>query len=233
MITFKDFFTFERNRSFWIQIIAMVATLIIVPILVLCWLDFYTRHGEAVDVPNVKGKMWNQAIHEIEMNSLNAMVVDSSYVKGQPTGCVLEQNPVGGAQVKEGRTIYLTINAKSAPTIAMPDIMDNSSLRQAEAKLRAMGFRLTDPQYVSGERDWVYSVRYNGREVRAGEKIPHEAVLTLCVGNGGQVIERDSLGLDGDEDLTGTTGASSGSSSTSSSSSSHHQEKAEVDESWF
>jgi hypothetical protein len=224
MITFKDFFTFERNRSFWIQIIAMVATLIIVPIGVLCWLDFYTHHGEAVTVPGVKGKMWNQALHEIEANQLRALVVDSSYVKGQPTGCVLEQNPAGGAQVKEGRTVYLTINAKSAPTIAMPDVMDNSSLRQAEAKLRAMGFRLTDPVYVSGERDWVYSVKYNGREVRAGEKIPHEAMLTLCVGGGGMVAHNDSLGLDDEATESGPAAASTGS---------RHEEKAEVDESWF
>jgi hypothetical protein len=145
-------------------------------------------------------------------------------VKGQPTGCVLEQNPAGGAQVKEGRTVYLTITAKSAPTIAMPDVMDNSSLRQAEAKLRAMGFRLTDPVYVSGERDWVYSVKYNGREVRAGEKIPHEAMLTLCVGGGDMVAHNDSLGLDDDATDIDPAAASTGS---------RHEEKAEVDESWF
>jgi beta-lactam-binding protein with PASTA domain len=233
MITFKDFFTFRRNRSFWLQIIAMVAALIVVPFLVLCWLDVYTHHGEAVVVPGVKGKMWNRAIIEIEANQLHAMVVDSSYVKGQPTGCVLEQNPAGGAKVKEGRTVYLTINAKSAPTVTMPDIMDNSSLRQAEAKLRAMGFRLTAPQYVSGERDWVYSVRYNGREVRAGEKIPHEAQLTLCVGNGGMAIETDSLGLGDDAGYSEGTSAGNTQSGSTSSGQTHRQEKTEVDDSWF
>ena len=29
--------------------------------------------------------------------------------------------------------------------------MDNSSLRQAEAKLRALGFKITEPEYISGE----------------------------------------------------------------------------------
>ena len=47
--------------------------------------------------------------------------------------------------------------------MSVPDIMDNSSLRQAEAKLRALGFRVTEPEYISGEKDWVYSVTYKGR----------------------------------------------------------------------
>jgi beta-lactam-binding protein with PASTA domain len=237
MIAWKDFFTFRRNRSFWLQIIAMVALLFVLPTLVLCALDVYTHHGDSVTVPDVKGQMWSEAMRQIEQADLRAMVVDSSYVKDKPTGCILEQNPDGGAKVKDGRTIYLTINSRTVPTLPMPDLMDNSSLRQAEAKLRAMGFRLTDPQYVSGERDWVYSVKYNGREVRAGEKIPHEALLTLCVGNGGMVIHSDSLGLEDGTGLEESTGASSSTSSSASSSGSSnsrkHEDKAEVDESWF
>jgi hypothetical protein len=225
MITFKDYFTFRKNRAFWLQIAAMAATQVIVPFIVLCWLDVYTHHGEAVTVPSVKGQLWSRAFTEIEASKLRAMVVDSSYVKGKPTGCVLEQNPAGGAQVKEGRTVYLTINAKTVPTVTMPDVMDNSSLRQAEAKLRAMGFRLTEPQYVSGERDWVYSVKYNGREVRAGEKIPHEALLTLCVGGGDHIAHRDSTETDGE--IYEETAPQNGGQQTT------HEERAKVDESWF
>ena len=40
---------------------------------------------------------------------LKGLVIDSSYVKGVPDGMVLDQNPAGGARVKEGRTIYLTV----------------------------------------------------------------------------------------------------------------------------
>jgi beta-lactam-binding protein with PASTA domain len=241
MIAWKDFFTFRRNRSFWLQIIAMVALLFVLPTLVLCALDVYTHHGDSVTVPNVKGQMWREAVIQIEQADLRATVIDSSYVKGMPTGCILEQNPAGGAKVKDGRTVYLTLNARTVPTLPMPDLMDNSSLRQAEAKLRAMGFRLTDPQYVSGERDWVYGVKYNGREVRAGEKIPHEALLTLCVGNGGMVIASDSLGLEEEgigleESTDGSASAgsaSTGSTSGASAGSKKHEDKAEVDESWF
>ena len=62
-------------------------------------------------------------------------------------------------------------------------MIDNSSLRQAEAKLKAMGFKVTEPEYVSGEQDWVYGIKYRGRSLSTGDKVPNEALLTLCVGS--------------------------------------------------
>lgn len=193
MITFKDFFSFKNNRFFWLNLIIMVVVIIAAPLIALQWLDSYTRHGEAVVVPNVKGINVRIAENTLAKQSLKSVVVDSSYVKGVEPGAILDQNPAGGARVKEGRMVYLTINTDSAPKVAMPDIMDNSSLRQAEAKLRALGFKVTEPEYISGEKDWVYSVKYRGRELRAGEKVPHEAVLTLCVGDGNETTPEDSI----------------------------------------
>lgn len=197
MITFKDFFSFKKNCFFWLNLVAMIIVVIAAPLLTLQWLDNYTLHGHAVVVPDVKGKPLTQAENEILMQSLKTIVIDSSYVKGAPAGSILEQNPSGGAKVKRGRTVYLTINAESVPQVAIPDIMDNSSLRQAEAKLRAMGFKVTEPEYISGEKDWVYSVTYKGRELHAGEKIPREAQVTLHVGNGNEDLPGDSLDTDG------------------------------------
>ena len=126
---------------------------------------------------------------------------------------VLTALPAGGSKVKSGRTVYLTVNADSAPKVAIPDIMDNSSLRQAEAKLRALGFKITEPEYISGEKDWVYSIKYRGRDLKAGEKIPHEAVLTLTVGNGNETMPEDSA-------LVNESGTA-------------NDDKPVVDESWF
>lgn len=192
MVTFKEFFSFKNNRFFWLNLIAMVVVFVAAALGTLQWLDGYTRHGEAVVVPDVKGMNLRLAENELDKQALKSIVIDSSYVKGMPPGSILEQNPSGGSKVKEGRTIYLTINADSAPKVAVPDIMDNSSLRQAEAKLRALGFKLTEPEYINGEKDWVYNIKYRGRNLKAGEKIPHEAVLTLCVGDGNETMTEDS-----------------------------------------
>lgn len=193
MITLKEFFSFKQNRFFWLNLIAMIVVVIGACWGTLLWLDHYTHHGEAYVVPNVKNKSLGEAQLALHNQKLEGLVVDSSYVKGLPDGMVLDQNPAEGARVKEGRTIYLTVTTSKVPLVKLPDLVDNSSLRQAEAKLKAMGFRLTEPEYVSGEQDWIYGIKYRGRSLMSGDKVPHEAMLTLCVGN---TAIRDSLAMD-------------------------------------
>ena len=161
---------------------------------VLHWLDNYTHHGQSIMVPNVKGLPLQQAEAEFSKKNLKTVVVDSNFVKGMPAGAVLEQKPENGAKVKIGRTVYLTINTAEMPKVAIPDIIDNSSYRQAEARLRALGFKLTAPEIISGEKDWVYAVKCLEKELTNGEKIPRESVLTLIIGD--DEIKTDSLGTD-------------------------------------
>lgn len=196
MITLKAFFSFKKNRFFWLNLIAMPIVVIAVIVGVLQWLDSYTLHGESIIVPNVNGLPLKQAEQEFSKKNLKIAVVDSNYVKGMPAGAVLDQKPTGGSKVKKGRTIYLTINTDEVPKVAIPDIIDNSSYRQAEARLRALGFKVTAPEFIEGEKDWVYGVKYNGKELSAGAKIPKESVLTLCVGDDelkGDSLQTDSL----------------------------------------
>lgn len=216
MITLKEFFSFKQNRFFWLNLIAMIVVVIGACWGTLLWLDHYTHHGEAYVVPNVKNKSLEEARLALHNQKLEGLVVDSSYVKGLPDGMVLDQNPAGGARVKEGRTIYLTVTTSKVPLVKLPDLIDNSSLRQAEAKLKAMGFRLTEPEYVSGEQDWIYGIKYRGRSLMSGDKVLHEAMLTLCVGN---TAIRDSLAMDSTQIMI-SEGASENS-------------EAEVDDSWF
>lgn len=216
MISFKDFFSFKKNRFFWLNLAGMVIVVIIVCWGTLFWLDRYTHHGESYLVPNVTNKTLAEARHALETQKMKWMIVDSSYVKGTPAGTVLDQKPLGGARVKEGRTVYLTVTTTHVPLIALPDLIDNSSLRQAEAKLKAMGFKVTEPEYVSGEQDWVYGIKYRGRSLSTGDKIPSEALLTLCVGS---TAMRESMEADSTQVVLPSDNAGNG--------------EAEVDDSWF
>lgn len=216
MITFKNFFSFKNNRFFWINIIAMVVTVVGVTWGALIWLDSYTRHGESHLVPNVKNQNVEEAARMLASQKMRSVIVDSTYVKGEPAGKVLEQTPAAGSRVKEGRAVYLTVTTNSVPLIALPDLIENSSLRQAAAKLKSMGFRLTEPELIPGEQDWIYGIKYRGKSLKTGDKVPHEALLTLCVGN---THLRDSLAMDSTYiDMNSIPKA---------------DEEAEVDESWF
>ena len=193
MISLKEFFSFKRNRFFGLNLIAMIVVVIGAAWGTLHWLDNYTRHGQSVTVPNVKGLPLRAAENEINKLGLNAIAIDSNYVKGMPAGAVLEQTPESNSKVKEGRTVYLTINTADVPKIAIPDIIDNSSSRQAEARLRAMGFKLTAPELIEGEKDWVYGVKYKEHQLMSGDKVPRESVLTLCIGAGEDGLPGDSI----------------------------------------
>ena len=163
-------------------------------------IDIYTHHGEAVVVPDVKGMTVAEAGAVFDSRGLACIVSDSTYVKDGAAGRHLAYNPGRRAQkVKEGRIIYLTINAINIPLQMFPDVADNSSLRQAEARILASGFKLNDIQYVPGEKDWVYGVKYRERMLAIGDKVPMGATLTLMVGDGNrEVLEGDSLSADED-----------------------------------
>ena len=206
-MTIKEFFSFKTNKYFWLNLIAMMAVVILLLFGVLKWLDVYTRHGEAVVVPDVKGMTVGEAEMLLRNHGLVCVVSDSNYVKNKPAGSILELNPSAGQKVKEGRTIYLTINTLDVPLRLVPDVADNSSVRQAQAKILAAGFKLSENELISGEKDWVYGVKYKGRQLNMGDKVPVGATLTLLVGDGEtQVQDSDSLEIV--EEAAGTTDVS-------------------------
>lgn len=172
-----------KNPMLWGNMAAMLLVVILICIGVWKGMAAYTHHGEGIEVPNVVGQMTVDVRYQLDGLGLVAVVVDSAYNKQRPAGCILEQTPAAGAKVKTGREIYLTINTSRTPTMAIPDIADNSSLREAQARLKAMGFKLGPVQYVAGDKDWVYGVKCQGRNVYAGDRVPVDALLVLQVGN--------------------------------------------------
>ncbi|MBP6065267.1 PASTA domain-containing protein [Bacteroides sp.] len=207
-MTIKEFFSFKANKYFWVNLIAMVVVVCTVLFIVLKGLDMYTRHGEAVTVPDVKGMQMEEAAAFLRNRGLSCVVSDSSYVKNKPSGTILELIPAAGQKVKEGRVIYLTINTLDVPLKVVPDVADNSSVRQAQARMLAVGFKLTENELVNGEKDWVYGVKYNGRQLRTGDKIPAGATVTLMVGSGSlsdELLEDSTEVMGADESAPATT----------------------------
>ncbi len=198
-MTIREFFSFKTNKFFWLNIIAMIVVVIVMVFGVLKWLDIHTHHGETVMVPDVKGMTVEEATKMFRNHGLVCVISDTKYVKDKAAGIILDLKPGVGEKVKEGRTVYLTVNTLDIPLRVIPDVADNSSLRQAEAKLQSAGFKLAEIQLIQGERDWVYGVKYQGRQLTTGEKVPVGASLTLMVGNGaGDMTEEDSIDTDTD-----------------------------------
>ena len=167
-----------------LNLLGMALVVVVLCLIVKFGLAVYTHHGEGIAVPDLKGMSYHKARLLLEENQLNIVVSDSGFVKTMPADCILAQTPGFGSKVKSGHTIYVTVNSPSSPTFAIPDIVDNYSFREAEAKLMAMGFRLTEPQKVVGEKDWVYGIICRGRRVSNGDRVPIDYPLTLMIGTG-------------------------------------------------
>lgn len=180
----KGFFKKVCSRFLLLNLLAMAVVVLLLCLGVGYGLDFYTHHGEGIEVPELKGMRYDKAYMMLQEKGLNIVVSDSGYNKTLPADCILAQTPGHGQKVKQGHTIYVTVNSPSSPTFAIPDIVDNSSIREAEAKLTAMGFRLAPTQYVTGEKDWVYGIQCRGRRVSNGDRVPIDYPLTLMVGSG-------------------------------------------------
>ena len=197
----KEFFgKFCSKFLFW-NLIAMALVVILLVVGVNYGLDWYTHHGESIRVPNIEGMRITKAREMMEERGLEIVVTDSGYNKRLPADCVLTQSPGAGLTVKSGHTIYVTINSSNSPSVAIPDVVDNCSYREAEAKLISLGFKVLPPQYVTGEKDWVYGVSCNGRKVSTGERISIEQPLTLLVGSG-QYGADEELNVIGGDDAT-------------------------------
>lgn len=183
-MTIKEFTDKFKSKMLWGNLTAMVVVVVALALGFKYAIDAYTHHGESIAIPNIIHKNYANAQRAFANLGLELEVSDTGYVKTLPPGCILEQFPAAGEHVKPGRTVYVTINATNTPTITLPDVIDNSSLREAMARLTSMGFKLNPPQFIAGEKDWVYGITVGGRHVVAGDRIPVDARLTILAGNG-------------------------------------------------
>lgn len=184
----SEFLRKFTSRYLWGNILAMAVVVVVACVGVKIGLDVYTHHGESIPIPDVRHKSFDDARYLLEDAGLQIVVSDTGYVRNLPPDCILDQSPAPGERVKSGHIIYVVVNASHTPTLTLPDVIDNSSLREAIAKLTALGFKLTQPEYVDGEKDWVYGITVNGRHVVAGDKVSVNDYVTIQVGNG----QRDS-----------------------------------------
>ncbi len=193
----KSFFQKIFSPILWGNLLAMGIVCALLLFGVKYWLGQYTHHGEEIEVPNVTNKMPETAIMQLAQLGLTATVADSSYDHTLPAGIVMEQRPLAGAHVKAGREVRLTVNSHNAPTMALPDILGNSSTREAQERLKQLGFKLGETKYVSGDKDWVYGMMINGKPVYNGEKVPVGSTITLQVGHG--FLTDESSGNEGSQ----------------------------------
>lgn len=150
----------------------------------LIWMNFYTRHGQARPVPDFYGLNMAETVKLAKKNKLRFNIIDSVYTTVVPRGCVAEQNPKPGFKVKKWRNIALTINAFSPEMVAVPNLID-LPVRQAKALIESSGLKLGDTRFKPDMSiNFVLEQLYNGKKISMGDSLQKGSVVDLVVGKG-------------------------------------------------
>lgn len=149
------------------------------------YLPTYTNHGETVSVPDLSGYTFDEAINILEKSGLNYEVsLDSGYSTDEKALAVLKQIPPASEQVKNGRKIYLTLNARNAPMIKLPNLV-NMPLKNVQEILANLGLERGEIIYVPDIGiNVVLEQQYRGQTVTEGFEIPKGEKIDLVVGDG-------------------------------------------------
>jgi len=146
-------------------------------------LRIYTKHGDAQEVPVLKGLTISEA-KEILDNAGLKYQIDSIYQMDAKPGMVIEQNPSAKALVKSQRTIYLTIITQIAPDIEFPLIVEKNYI-EAQAILNNASLKIGDTIYINDiARDVVLDAKFAGQSIKTGRMIAKGSKITLVLGNG-------------------------------------------------
>lgn len=194
----NKFFLYLKTETFRKNLIIALTSILVFLIVIFFVLRVYTRHGESLAVPSLKGMTVEKAVALLESQGLDYQI-DSVYQVDKPPGTVIEQDPKPNTNVKTNRTIYLTVITNLAPNVNLPDIVDKTFL-EVQVILSNYGLKVGDTLYRPDiARDRVLDATFAGASIRRGELIPKGSKINLILGDGKGSPEVDI------PDLTGLT----------------------------
>lgn len=181
----RQFFSFFKSKIFWIQIALAVLLTVLAVFLVLGWLKSYTHHGEFVQVPDFSRMSVMEMRKTADDSGLRYEILDSTnYNPEYPRFSILDQNPLAGSKVKTNRKIYFTVNPSGYKKVSVPRVIQVTR-RNATSMLRAVGLDVQRVTYIDElGKDMVYYVKYKGKEINPGDRIPKTSKVELVCGNG-------------------------------------------------
>jgi beta-lactam-binding protein with PASTA domain len=187
------------SRVFFAQILAAMAIVATISYLFFHWITFTTHHGQEITVPDLSKISAEQAEEKLAAIDLDYIILDTvDFRPDYPKLTIVEQEPKAGSKVKEGRKIYIKINASTYTMVSVPDLIEKT-YRQAIPTLQSIGLlegTITYKPYLG--KDMVLELLLNGKKLKAGDKVLKSSKIDLVLGDGKVTYEEtiDSTALD-------------------------------------
>lgn len=173
------------NKVLLYNLLIAIGVVVVLLLIVQTGLKKYTRWGESITVPDLRGSSFEQVKEILGSRNLEYQIMDSVYDMNKPPMSIVDQNPKPNSKVKEGRTIYITVNATKAPTTEIPDLIGRSSLKYAKMQLESYGLKVGELIYKPDPHlNAVIGLMVNGRDVTKKTRVPRGTVIDIVLGNG-------------------------------------------------
>jgi beta-lactam-binding protein with PASTA domain len=190
------------SRVFFGQAFLAVIIIAVLSYFFIHWLTFTTDHGHEITVPNLAKLTEEQVEEKLDELNLDYVLLDSvDYNSDFPKYSVVEQDPLPGAKVKEGRKVYIKINASGFSSVRIPDLIQKT-YREASPTLKALGLEEGTITYIPNlGKDMVLEMRCKGRNLKVGDHVLKASKIDLVLGDGKEsyLEEVDSLATDMNE----------------------------------
>ncbi len=187
------------SRVFFGQAFLAILILAVLSYFFIHWLTFTTDHGHEITVPNLSKLTEEQVEEKLDELDLDYVLLDSiDFNSDYPKFSVVEQDPLPGAKVKEGRKVYIKINASGFSSVRIPDLIQKT-YREAVPTLKALGLEEGTITYIPNlGKDMVLEMRCKGRNLKVGDHVLKASKIDLVLGDGKEsyVEEVDSLATD-------------------------------------
>ncbi|WP_447636493.1 PASTA domain-containing protein [Flavobacterium microcysteis] len=184
------------SKSFFKQLLLAFGIIVVLAFLILQWLSYTTDHGTEITVPDLRKLTEQQVEEKLDELDLGYVLLDTvDYNKDFPKYTVVQQDPLPGAKVKDGRKIYIKVNSADFGMVTIPDMIEKT-LRQAEPSLVALGLEIGKKTYKPYlGKDMVLEMYANGKKLKAGDKVKKASKIDLVLGDGkvGFEEETDSI----------------------------------------
>ncbi len=176
---------FLTSKVFFIQVAIALTIVFVLGYLFMHWLTYTTDHGTEIVVPNLSKLSEKQVEEKLDELNLEYILLDSvDYKKEYPKYSVVDQDPVAGQKVKEGRKIYIKVNSSGFTTVRMPNLIEKT-YRQAVPTLKALGLEegtITYKPYLG--KDMVLEMSFKGKKLNSGDKVLKSSKIDLVLGDG-------------------------------------------------
>ena len=184
------------SRVFLVQVFLAVLIIAVLGFLFMHWLTFTTDHGNEITGRNLSKLTEEQVEEKLDDLDLDYVLLDSvNYKSDYPKFSVVQQDPLPGEKVKEGRKVYIKINSSGFSSVKVPDLIEKT-YREAVPTLKALGLEEGTITYVPNlAKDMVLEMRFKGRNIKPGDKVLKSSKIDLVLGDGKMSYEED-LGTD-------------------------------------